>query len=66
MAAVTGYRRWLVELSALVNLGIWYAKASRLDRAVADFALTYADQNQRDYEVFTSAIASGRLPAETE
>ncbi len=32
-------------------------------QAVADFAYAYADQNQKDYEAFTTAIASGRIEA---
>ncbi|MFI5065285.1 MAG: DUF2252 domain-containing protein [Streptosporangiales bacterium] len=34
------------------------------DQAIADFAAAYADQNEQDYEAFTSAIASDRLHAE--
>ncbi|HUZ38337.1 MAG TPA: DUF2252 domain-containing protein [Streptosporangiaceae bacterium] len=34
------------------------------DRAVADFAEAYADQNQRDYEALAAAAASGRITAE--
>lgn len=33
------------------------------DQAVADFALRYADQNERDYEAFEKAIESGRIEA---
>lgn len=33
------------------------------DRAVSEFAFRYADQNQRDFEAFTDAIASGRIEA---
>ena len=33
------------------------------DTSVTDFAERYADQNERDYEAFTSAIGSGRLTA---
>ena len=36
----------------------------RLDVAIADFAERYADQNQRDYEGFLDALATGRLVAE--
>ena len=35
------------------------------DRAVADFAKRYADQNEQDFEAFTRAIRSGRLAATT-
>jgi uncharacterized protein (DUF2252 family) len=34
------------------------------DRAIADFAAAYADQNERDYEALTKAADSGRVHAE--
>jgi uncharacterized protein (DUF2252 family) len=34
------------------------------DRAVAEFASTYAQQNQRDFEALQEAAASGRIAAE--
>jgi hypothetical protein len=34
------------------------------DEAVADFAASYADQNERDYAALIAAIKSGRLPCE--
>ena len=34
------------------------------DRAIADFADAYADQNERDYAAFVAAIASGRVPSQ--
>jgi hypothetical protein len=37
----------------------------KFDRALASFAETYADQNERDYEAFGDAIDSGRITAET-
>ena len=33
------------------------------DRALGDFAIAYTDQNERDFEAFTSAIDSGRIEA---
>jgi hypothetical protein len=33
------------------------------DRSVTDFSERYADQNERDYQAFTAAVASGRLEA---
>jgi uncharacterized protein (DUF2252 family) len=35
------------------------------DEAVADYALAYADQVERDYELFRAAIRAGRFPVET-
>jgi uncharacterized protein (DUF2252 family) len=34
------------------------------DRAIAEFAVTYADQNERDYAALQAAEASGRIVAE--
>jgi uncharacterized protein (DUF2252 family) len=34
------------------------------DEAIADFAASYADQNERDYAALVEAIKSGRLPCE--
>jgi uncharacterized protein (DUF2252 family) len=33
------------------------------DQAIGDFAIAYADQNERDYEAFMAAISSGRIDA---
>jgi len=33
----------------------------KLDNAVAEFAVAYADQSTADYELFTSAVKRGRL-----
>ena len=35
------------------------------DRAIADFSVAYADQNERDYEALVAAVKSGRLEAQT-
>jgi uncharacterized protein (DUF2252 family) len=34
------------------------------ENAIADFSAAYADQNERDFQAFNAAIASGRLVAE--
>jgi hypothetical protein len=33
------------------------------DRSIIDFCERYADQNEKDYEEFVTAIRSGRLEA---
>jgi uncharacterized protein (DUF2252 family) len=38
---------------------------SVFDEAIADYALAYADQVERDYESFRNAIRAGRFPIET-
>jgi hypothetical protein len=34
------------------------------DEAVADFAASYADQNERDYAALRGAVADGRVTAQ--
>ncbi len=41
----------------------YLGKEETFDRAVADFAMAYADQNQIDFEAFTEAIRSGQIQA---
>ena len=36
------------------------------DRAIAQFAVAYADQNERDHQALVDAVASGRLTAERD
>ncbi|MGZ6933647.1 MAG: DUF2252 domain-containing protein [Acidimicrobiia bacterium] len=40
----------------------YLGQGTTFDEALADFAVTYADQNERDFAAFTAATASGRLP----
>lgn len=37
---------------------------SAFDKAIAAFASAYVDQNERDFERFTAAVASGKLAAQ--
>jgi hypothetical protein len=41
----------------------YLGKADTFDQAIADFAMTYADQVERDYERFTKAVREGNLEA---
>ena len=41
------------------------AAATRFDRALATFAESYADQNERDYKTLTDAVEAGTIKAET-
>ncbi len=41
----------------------YLGRGDNFDRAVADFAVAYADQNERDHAAFVEAIRSGRIPA---
>lgn len=46
-----------------VAIAAYLGGSDRFDEAIADFASTYADQNERDYDAFVAAVASGRLEA---
>ena len=46
-------------------LASYLGKSDRFDNAVTDFAVSYADQNQRDHEALVEAVASGRVEART-
>ena len=46
-----------------VAIAAYLGKKDRFDRSITDFSERYADQNDRDYQAFTDAIRSGRLPA---
>ncbi|MEI6724835.1 MAG: DUF2252 family protein, partial [Actinomycetes bacterium] len=37
----------------------------RFDQGIADFAVAYADQMERDYEAVVEAIKAGKIPVET-
>jgi len=54
------HARWGDRIAIASYLGAGNA----FDRAIADFATTYADQNDRDYEAFVAAVKSGRLTAQ--
>jgi uncharacterized protein (DUF2252 family) len=47
-----------------IAIAAYLGASSVFENAVADFSAAYADQNERDYQAFTAAIASGRLVAE--
>jgi uncharacterized protein (DUF2252 family) len=42
----------------------YLGRGEAFDQAVAKFAADYADQSERDYEVFKNAVSAGRLPVE--
>lgn len=44
----------------------YLGRSDSFDRAMAGFAVAYADQNERDYEVFAGAVRSGRIEAASE
>jgi uncharacterized protein (DUF2252 family) len=55
------HARWGDRLAIASYLG----KSDVFDRAIADFSVAYADQNESDYEAFAAAVKSGRIAAQT-
>ncbi len=49
-----------------IAIGSYLGGSEAFDRALADFAERYADQNERDHRALIDAIESGRVAAETD
>jgi hypothetical protein len=48
-----------------IAIASYLGKSDVFDRAIADFAVAYAEQNERDYRALREAVVAGRLAAET-
>jgi uncharacterized protein (DUF2252 family) len=48
-----------------VAIASYLGNNETFDRALAQFAEIYADQNERDYETLTNAVKTGQIKAET-
>jgi uncharacterized protein (DUF2252 family) len=46
-----------------VAIASYLGKSDAFDRAIVDFAISYADQSQRDHALLREAVESGRLDA---
>ena len=49
-----------------IAIAAYLGKGDVFDRAICDFAEAYADQNDRDYKEFASAVEEGRLEAKPD
>jgi uncharacterized protein (DUF2252 family) len=49
-----------------IALAAYLGGSDKFDQAIADFAETYADQNERDYAALQTAVKEGRAEATTE
>jgi hypothetical protein len=47
-----------------IAIGAYLGAGDRFERALCEFSVSYADQNERDFAELTGAIASGRVVAE--
>ena len=46
-----------------IAIAAWLGDSDEFDKSITDFSRRYADQNERDYQQFVTAIRSGRLEA---
>jgi uncharacterized protein (DUF2252 family) len=49
-----------------IALAAYLGRSAKFDQAIADFAETYADQNERDYAALQTAVKDGKAEATTE
>jgi Uncharacterized protein conserved in bacteria (DUF2252) len=72
VAAMTGYGRmcgWTLARAHAragdqIAIAAYLGDSDAFDRAVTDFAETYADQTERDHVALADAVASGRVQAQ--
>ncbi len=48
-----------------IAIAAYLGHSEVFDRAIASFAVAYADQNDRDFEIFAKAVRTSRLAALT-
>ena len=68
------YAQWCGKALALAHarsgtsamLSGYMGTSDTFDRAIAAFAVAYADQNERDHAAFDKAVRKGTIPAEFE
>ncbi len=48
-----------------IAIAAYLGSGTQFDTAVADFAVAYADQNEKDYQSLQAAVADGRITATT-
>jgi uncharacterized protein (DUF2252 family) len=48
-----------------IAIAAYLGNSAKFDNAIADFAETYADQNERDHAALAAAVADGRVEAQS-
>jgi uncharacterized protein (DUF2252 family) len=48
-----------------IAIAAYLGQSAVFDQAVAEFAAAYADQNERDHQALSAAVAAGRVTAST-
>jgi len=47
-------------------ISAYLGKSNVFDKALVEFAVAFADQNERDYQSLVAAVKAGRIKAETD
>ena len=58
--------RPLHEVGRCTMISGYLGNSSKFDKAIASFGMTYADQNERDYQAFLKAIRAGKIEVYNE
>jgi hypothetical protein len=74
LASMTRYADWCGWALARAHaksgdsalIGGYVGTSGRFDEAVADFAMKYASQNERDHQALLDAIRAGKIPVARE
>ena len=48
-----------------IAIAAYLGEGDAFDRAIADYSVVYADQNERDYKALKKAVADGRIVAQS-
>jgi uncharacterized protein (DUF2252 family) len=48
-----------------IAIAAYLGRSTKFDNAIADFAATYADQNERDFAALAAAVKAGRVEAKS-
>jgi uncharacterized protein (DUF2252 family) len=67
LAAVCGWTlaRGHARSGQRIAIASYLGVSDRFDQGIADFAKTYADQAEKDYEALLKAIKAGKIPVES-
>ena len=49
-----------------IAIAAYLGNSTKFDNALADFAATYADQNERDHAALADAVNAGRVEAHSD
>lgn len=69
---MTIYATWCGRALALAHAGSsimlsgYMGKSDTFDKAIADFSVVYADQNEKDHDALDRAVRSGKVKADVE